>query len=97
MVTGGGGGTDWDYAYGWVKYPNGTGVNSAAVTTSAGVQTTNSAGYYSYGYVFVHGSSYNFNITKSGFNWSNQTASFAVGDYQIVNATIDLIVSNPGA
>ncbi len=95
VVSGGGGGTDWDYAYGWVKYPNGTGVNSATITTSAGSQTTNSNGYYSYGYVFLHGSSYWFNVSKTGYNNSNQSVSFAVGDYQIVNATIDLIVSNP--
>lgn len=91
VLSTGGEGTDWDYAYGWVKYPNGTGINSATIYTEAGNTNTNSNGYYSFGYIFEHGSDYNFNVTKSGLNWTNQTISFATGDYEIVNATLENI------
>lgn len=87
VTTTGGGGTDWDFAYGWVNWSNGTVVNNAAVATSKGTEYTDVNGYYSFGYVFEHGQQYNFNISRYNI-WDNKTISFSSGDYQIVNGTL---------
>ncbi len=92
-TEGGGGGTNWDYAYGWVNWTNGTMINGASISTSKGTVSTNAAGYYVFGYVFEHGLSYNFNISANGI-WDNKTVSFASGDYQIVNGTLQAPITN---
>ncbi len=93
VTSTGGGGTDWDYAYGWVNWTNGTMINGASVSTSKGTVYSNAAGYYSFGYVFEHGLSYDFNISKNGI-LDNKTVSFASGDYQIVNGTLQAPIVN---
>ena len=95
VSEGGGGGTDYDWAQGYAKYPNGTGISGVAVTTSQGATSTNGAGYYSFGYVFIHGSNYTFNFTKVGFDYNLTYGNFSVGDYQWVNVTMDIVYVPP--
>jgi len=87
VTTTGGGGTDWDWVYGYVKWDNGTAVNSATVATSAGNAYTDAYGYYLFDYLFEHGQTYNFNISKSGI-WDNKSVTFTSGDYEVVNGTL---------
>jgi len=85
VVSSGGGGIVHNYAYGWVKWDNGTPVNTATIFTSEGNAYTDSNGYYIFGYLFHNGDTYNFNITKSGI-WDNHSVTFTTNE--IVNGTL---------
>lgn len=87
VTSGGGNGTDYDYAYGWIRYTNGTPIETASIITTQETTYTNSNGYYSFGYVFEHNVSYNFEITKDGV-WDNKSVMFSSGDFEVVNGTL---------
>lgn len=94
VSDGSGGGTNYDWADGYVKYPNGTAISGVSIqvnTTPAQSTTTNGAGYFSFGYDFVNGNDYWFNFSKASHNNSNQSISFLLGDSQTVNATLDAL------
>jgi len=92
VSDGSGGGTDYDWATGYVRYPNGTVIPDVTIqVNSTPIQstTTNAFGQYTFTYIFVHGDTYWFNFSKLNHNYSNQSIAFLVGDSQTVNATLE--------
>jgi len=67
VSDGSGGGTDYDWATGYVRYPNGTAIPDVTIqVNSTPIQstTTNAFGQYTFTYIFVHGDTYWFNFSN---------------------------------
>ncbi len=94
-APGGETGTTWRWLDGYItSNESGLAINAATVTTSKGVTTTNSLGYYSFGYVFEDAKSYWVNVSKLNYN-SNNTYLLFNQDNEVLNRTLSLVVPTP--
>lgn len=86
VLTGGGGGTNWDYLTGTVN------VVGATITTNPNVGST-TGGAYSFGYVFVDGQTYWINVSKIGY-YDNNTQITFTSDHMIWNPILTATSKN---
>jgi len=90
---GSGEGTDWDWAKGYVKYPNGTAISGVLVsvnTTPAHTDTTDAFGYFEFDYYFIHNTPQTFTGTKAGFVTNATSFPFSGGYFQWANLTMNV-------
>ncbi len=78
--NGAGGGTNWDYLSGEVS------MNGATITTNPNVGSE-TGGIYSFGYVFIEGSTYWINTSKTGYISNNTQITFT-SDVMTWNPTL---------